>query len=343
MQNKTVAIIGGGIAGMQAASVLNRMNYNILLIEKKDKLGGHVGEWTYLFPTLRPAIEVSSNIIKEIKDKKIDIKLNTLVKNIEKDKKNFRIILSDESTITADAVLLSTGFDLFDASIKEEYGYGIYKNVITQADLEKIFAKPTKISNPCGKIPSRIGFVHCVGSRDEKSGNLYCSKLCCVTAVKQAIELKKHLPESEIFCFYMDMRMGGPLYEELYLEAQLKYGIHFIRGRVSEASEKIDNSVQLKVEDTLTGRPLKMTVDMLVLMAGMVMSETGKQLVKSANIKLSESGFIATQDMHIKNNLSSMPGIFVAGTINSPMSISETLADAKSAAFEIIKYLEESN
>jgi heterodisulfide reductase subunit A len=129
-----------------------------------------------------------------------------------------------------------------------------------------------------GTVPVNIGIVHCVGSRDEKVGNLYCSKLCCVTAVKQAIEIREHLPESKVYCFYMDMRMGGAYYEELYREAQETWGVNFIRGKVSEASETIDKKVVIKVEDTLAGRPLKMQVDLLILMAGMEMSEGGMKI-----------------------------------------------------------------
>ncbi len=129
-----------------------------------------------------------------------------------------------------------------------------------------------------GEIPGRIGIVHCVGSRDEKSGNLYCSKLCCVTAVKQAIEIREYLPDSNVFCFYMDMRMGGAFYEELYMESQQKYHVNFIRGKVSEVGESITNKLIVKVEDTLAGRPLKMELDLLVLMAGMEISEGSKKI-----------------------------------------------------------------
>ena len=172
-------------------------------------------------------------------------------------------------------LVVATGFDLFRSERKEEYGYGIYDNVITSADLEIMFRKG-EVKMTDGRSPERIGIVHCVGSRDEKVGNLYCSKLCCVTAVKQAIEIKGNLGESKVFCFYMDMRMGGAHYEELYRESQEKYGVNYIRGKVSEVCETINNRLVVKVEDTLAGRPLKMELDMLVLMAGMEMSEGRK-------------------------------------------------------------------
>ncbi len=117
-------------------------------------------------------------------------------------------------------------------------------------------------------MPQRIGFIHCVGSRDEKVGNLHCSKVCCVTAVKQAIEVKEMLPHAEIFLFYMDLRMFGRHFEELYKEAQQKYGIQFIRARLSEAFENPDGSLQIRIEDTLLAKPMKMTLDLLVLMVG---------------------------------------------------------------------------
>ena len=151
-----------------------------------------------------------------------------------------------------------------------------------------------------------IGIVHCVGSRDEKVGNLYCSKLCCVTAVKQAIEIREHLPESTVFCFYMDMRMGGAYYEELYREAQEVWGVNFIRGKVSEASETIDKKVVIKVEDTLAGRPLKMKLDLLVLMAGMEMSEGGKKIAGLAGLKTGENRFFEATDHHYGSNRSNL-------------------------------------
>ena len=124
------------------------------------------------------------------------------------------------------------------------------------------------------QYPKKIGFVHCVGSRDEKAGNRQCSKVCCATAVKQACEIKEKFPNSTVYCFYMDLRMFGRNYEDMYLEAQKKYGIIFVRGRVSEVSEKQDGTLLIKAEDTLSGKPLRVSLDLLVLMAGMQSSLT---------------------------------------------------------------------
>jgi heterodisulfide reductase subunit A len=248
--------------------------------------------------------------------------------------------MNGDELLEADAVLMATGFDLFEARKKEEYGYGIYDNVITSADLEKMFASDNlKLKN--GTIPETIGLIHCVGSRDEIVGNFYCSKLCCVTAVKQAIEIRELLPESKVFCFYMDMRMGGAFYEELYREAQEKWSVNFIRGKVSEASETIDNKLQIKVEDTLAGRPLRIKLDLLVLMAGMEMSEGGKRIAEISGMTTGENRFFSATDNHTGSNMSNIDGVFYAGTCTAPMNVTETISHARSAVVEVIDYLKD--
>jgi heterodisulfide reductase subunit A len=250
----------------------------------------------------------------------------------------FKVTTGNGETINADALLLATGFDLFRSERKEEYGYGIYDNVITSADLETMFRKKElKLAN--GLAPERIGFVHCVGSRDEKVGNIYCSKLCCVTAVKQAIEVRKIIPSCKAVCFYMDIRMGGALYEELYKEAQEKYSVSFIRGKVSEVAVNISNRLVAKVEDTLVGRPLKMEMDMLVLMAGMEMAEDAVKLADEAKLKRGENRFFQPADHHFGTNMGNVRGVFYAGACTAPLNITETISHARSAVMEIVNYL----
>jgi heterodisulfide reductase subunit A len=210
--------------------------------------------------------------------------------------------------------------------------------VITSADLELMFRKGV-IKRNDGTIPQKIGFVHCVGSRDEKAGNLYCSKLCCVAAVKQAMEIKEYIQNAKVFCFYMDIRMGGAHYEELYRESQEKYGINYIRGKVSEVSENINTKLIVKVEDTLAGRPLKMELDMLVLMAGMEMSEGGRLIAENAGLKTGENRFFEPADQHFGSNKGNIKGVFYAGACTAPMNITETISHARAAVSDVINYL----
>jgi heterodisulfide reductase subunit A len=336
--NKHVVVIGGGVAGIEVAGQLSKAGLEVSLIEKDTKTGGHLNNWYKLFPDRRNSDEVKAYLHKIIKNNTIKLLTNTTIEKFNKGKNHFSITTSKGNEITADAVIVATGFDLFKSARKEEYGYGIYDNVITSADLEIMF-QDNNLRLKNGKVPEAIGILHCVGSRDEKVGNFYCSKLCCVTAVKQAIEIRELLPDSKVFCFYMDMRMGGAFYEELYREAQEKWSVSFIRGKVSEASETVDNRLTIKVEDTLAGRPLRMKLDLLVLMAGMEMSHGGKKIAELGGLTTGENRFFSAADNHTGSNKSNVEGVFYAGTCTAPMNITETISHARSAVVEVIDYL----
>lgn len=333
-----IVIAGGGSAGLEAAGCLAKAGLNVIVIEKEKEIGGHVKEWHHLFPDRRPSYEVTDYLKNHVVSDKITIRTGLSVSDVQKKGVVLFVSLSDGTMIKADAVLVATGFDLFKSERKEEYGYGIYDNVITAAQLEAMFRK-NEIMLTDGSIPGKIGLIHCVGSRDEKVGNLYCSKLCCVTAVKQAMEIREHIPGSKVFCFYMDMRMGGAHYEELYRESQEKYGVNYIRGKVSEVSVSFGKKLVVKVEDTLAGRPLKMELDMLVLMAGMEMSEGGTLLAEKGNLTRGENRFFAPADNHFGNNLSNVKGLFFAGSCTAPMNITETISHARGAVSEIVEYI----
>ena len=337
---KHVVIIGGGVAGLEVAGQLSHSGVEVSLIEKESKTGGHLNNWYKLFPDRRKSSEVKEYLDRINQNPGISLLTNTTIEGFNRNRNKFLITTNKGKELIADAVIVATGFDLFKSARKEEYGYGIYDNVITSADLEEKF-RQEEIVLVNGSVPETIGIIHCVGSRDEKVGNFYCSKLCCVTAVKQAIEIREQLPESKVFCFYMDMRMGGAFYEELYREAQEKWGVNFIRGKVSEASETIDDKLTIKVEDTLAGRPLKMKLDMLVLMAGMEMSEGGKKIAGIGGLRTGENRFFAATDNHTGSNKSNIEGVFYAGTCTAPMNITETISHARSAVLEVIDFLKD--
>ncbi len=333
-----VVVVGGGVAGMEAAGQLARAGINVTLVEKEKETGGHVKQWHHLFPDRRNSMEVLTYLKHQIDHENITLLSGNTIIGFQRKGSGILIITNDGKELKADALLLATGFDLFKSERKEEYGYGIYDNVITSADLEAMFRKG-ELKLKDGGEPSKIGVVHCVGSRDEKAGNVYCSKLCCVTAVKQAMEIREHLSNSKVFCFYMDMRMGGALYEEMYRDAQEKYNINFIRGKVSEVGVGFNNKLVVKVEDTLAGRPLKMELDMLVLMAGMEMSEDGLKLAKAGKLNIGENRFFAPADHHFGSNKGNVKGIFYAGACTAPMNITETISHARAAVADIVDYL----
>ena len=329
---ENVVIIGGGIAGLEAAVQLASLGYNPILIEKEDHLGGHLADWHCLFPDMIPAKDVVSSLVG--KASSVNIFTRTEVLRINRLRDSYNVMLSNGVSVMTRAILLATGFRLFDAHKKEEYGYGIYNQVITNSDLEKWFN-----GNPDSRIDnshiSSAGFVHCVGSRDEKAGNPQCSKVCCITAIKQAIELKKKFPEMMVWCFYMDLRMFGKKYEDFYISAQRDYGIRFIRGRVSEVSENIEGKVVVKAEDTLAGRPVKVTLDLLVLMSGMVCNPQTLNEKATWHFPIDSDGFLKCRNTVADFNLSPQEGIFLAGACTGPKTVPETIAEARSAALSI--------
>lgn len=339
-KERHIVIIGAGTAGCTAAGQLARRGFRVSLLEKEDRAGGKVNNWYQLFPDRRKSNEVMDYLLDEIDNPMISLKLNTSVKEISRNGDGgFTVSTSKETLPPADALLMATGFDLFRADRKEEYGYGIYNDVITSVELEEKFHSGKMLTSK-GIPPARVGIVHCVGSRDEKVGNFHCSKVCCVTAVKQAIEIREMLPSTEVFCFYMDMRMFGPYYEELYREAQEKWTVNFIRGKVSEASENIEGRLVIKVEDTLAGKPLKMQLDLLVLMIGMENADSGLKVGKTLKLDVGMNGFFKVGDNHYGNNRSNRRGVFYAGTCTSAMNITDTISHARAAVVEIESYLE---
>lgn len=337
MQRKNIAIIGGGPAGIEAAASLAQLGYHAIVIEKDSRLGGHLNLMYNLFPDKRPADEVLCELLSHIENENIETHVNTEIVDCHKEGDAFILKTNKGDELTASAILMATGFKLFDASRKEEYGYGIYPGVINSFELEAML-KENSLKAPLGATPKRVIMLHCVGSRDEKVGNHYCSKVCCVTAVKQAIEIKRRHPETEVFCFYMDIRMFGPYYEELYREAQEKWKVTFIRGKISEAAANIDGEIQIKAEDTLIGKPLRMKTDLLVLMCGME-AHTDNKLSSLLNIEQGENRFFKSTDNYLLYNNTNVDGVFTAGACTAPMNIIDTIANARASAFSIHQYL----
>lgn len=320
---------------METAVRLRDLGLQPVIIEKESSLGGHVARWHKLFPDVTPASKVISNYEDALKG--IKVLTETQISSVNKLQKGFSVLLDNGHGIDCSSIVFATGFKLFDAGKKEEYGYGVYDHVITNRDLENWFGTGSDERVP--DKPSAIGFVHCVGSRDIKAGNTQCSKVCCITAIKQAIEMKEKFPNAEIYCFYMDLRLFGKKYEDFYINAQRDYGIHFIRGRVSEVSETIDGRVLVKAEDTLVGKPVKIRLDLLVLMAGIVCNKENQNLLHAVSLPVDEDGFFRSKDNIVSITESDREGIFFAGTCTGPKTIPETISEARSAALNVYNYL----
>ncbi len=332
-----IAIIGAGPAGIEAAHALAERGFKVTVFEKSADTLTNIRDKAFLFPDFSSAAELADLLNRKLEHENISVRKNTEIVSVKKEGDVWNLTDSQGNVCAASAVLMATGYTVFDAKRKEELGYGIYQGVITSLEMEKMI-REGKIVNTMGEQPGKIVFLQCVGSRDEKSGNHYCSKVCCVTAVKQAIEVKKHLPDTEVYLFYMDLRMWGEHFEEMYRESQEKYGVKYIRGRISEAASTIDCKVQIKAEDTLVGLPLKMSTDLLVLMVGMEPSAGTRKLAADHAIA-NQYGFATTLNPILGDNMTAEEGFFLAGTCKRPLSIIDTINDARSAAQRMAEYL----
>lgn len=234
-------------------------------------------------------------------------------------------------------IILAAGYEVFDAGRKVEYGYGRYPNVVTALQFERLSSAsgPTggKVKRPSdGKQPMRIGFVQCVGSRDETVGNKYCSRVCCMYAIKNARIYKEKHPDAELYIFYMDIRAFGKGYEEFYKKAKEEYGVKFVRGRPSEIAEGENNNLMVRVEDTLLGKFLEVELDMLVLSVGMEPPKSASQLQKVLKISRSADGFFLEAHPKLRPVDTLKDGVYLAGAIQGPKDIPDSVAQGSAAA-----------
>ena len=247
--------------------------------------------------------------------------------------------------IRAGAVILSPGFDEFDPTIKAEYGYGRFPNVVTSIEFERILSASGPfgghILRPSdGDIPKNIAFIQCVGSRDMSCGNAYCSSVCCTYSIKEAVIAKEHSSqELDTTIFFMDMRTFAKGFEEYYQRARSEHGVQFVRCRVSSVSEDPETNNLIIGYETEDGRLKKEEFDLVVLSVGLEPSRKSYELAQKLDIELDDYGFCKTTQFAPLET--SRPGIFTCGAFQGPKDIPETVAQASGAAAKVAGLLAE--
>ncbi len=426
---RAVAIIGGGIAGIQAALDIAEAGDKVYLIEREPSIGGHMAQFDKTFPTLdcaaciltpkmvsagsHPNIELMtysevesvSGFVGNFK-----VKVRHKAKYVDHDKctgcgtcmekcpvkkipsefeqglSNRRAIYTlfpqavpnkpvidrehctyflkggkcrvcervcepgaikwdDEDRIEeieVGAIVVATGYELFDPSVIPQYGYGKYPDVYTSLEFERLnsAAGPTggKIVCRDGRTPERVAIVHCVGSRDENY-NKHCSKVCCMYSLKYA-HLIAEKTGAEIFNFYIDMRTGGKRYEEFYRRL-CEEGARFVRGKVAEITDKaVDDEEEgkliVRAEDTLLGETLRVPVDMVILSPAITAREDADALGRLLGVSRGPDGFFIEKHPKLGPVETAIDGVFLAGTCSGPMDIPETVAQGSGAAAQVL-------
>jgi|ADurb_Met_01_Slu_FD_contig_121_6026_length_6386_multi_6_in_0_out_0_4 heterodisulfide reductase subunit A len=247
-----------------------------------------------------------------------------------------------EETLDVGAIILAPGFSAFDARLKKEYGYGEYPNVVTSLEFERFLSA----TGPYGghvvrpsdqKTPKKVAFLQCVGSRDEKVGNTYCSSVCCMYAMKQAIIAGEHTAGLEPHIFFMDIRAVGKEFEDYRNRAEKEYGIKMHRSSRVASIHEDPVTKNLFLRYSADGNVVEEEFDLVVLSLGLEPPKSAGALSKIFNVNLNKFGFAGT---NVYSPLTtSRPGIFVTGAFAAPKDIPTSVAEASGAAAKAGAYI----
>lgn len=421
-------IIGGGIAGIQAALDMANSGYEVVLVERSPSIGGHMIQLSETFPTLDCSqCILTPKMVEVSKHPKIKLMTYSEVQDVSGYVGNFKVkilkkptyvdpdkcTLCDEctkvcpvvtsnefdlgltgrraiyipfpqaipATYTLDiencpgllpiacgkcadvcepeaidydmkpqiieeevgAIIVATGYDLYEKENLAEYGYGKYPNVLDGLQFERLCSAsgPTqgKVLRPSDhKEPKEVVFIQCAGSRDPELHCAYCSKICCMYTAKHAMLYKHHVPDGQAYIFYIDIRSGGKGYEEFVQRAVEEDGVLYLRGKVSKIFED-KGKVRVWGVDTLSGKDIEIDADMVVLATAMRPSEGAQELAKKLKIAMDKDGFLAEAHPKLRPVESVTSGMFLAGAAQAPKDIPEVVAQASGAAAKAIAIL----
>jgi heterodisulfide reductase subunit A len=248
-----------------------------------------------------------------------------------------------EEEFEVSSIIIATGFSLFHAPKKKEYGYGRFKNVIHAMEMDRLLS-PTRAYNTVlrprdGKIPENIAYVLCTGSRDTTMDNPICSQVCCMYSIKQAQLLMGALPLADITLYYIDIRAFGKGFEEFYQQAK-DMGVQFVKGKIAQIAEREGGNLLLSYEDIENGgRVSEAEHDLVVLSVGIIPGTDLSQTFTGVRLERDRLGYVAQPRELTHPGETSIEGVFVAGTACGPMDIPDSILSAGAASSEAASYM----
>ena len=325
-------VIGGGIAGMNAAKGLGDQGYEVVLVEKEEKLGGF---GNHLFETIEGdnVKEYVKKLSKEVEEhEKIEVLKQALIVNFSGYKGNFvtEVIVAPtmyERKIEHGVVIIATGANEYKP---DEYLYNESDNIVTQVELTK------QIAETGAKNLKQVVMIQCVGSRNDDNPN--CSRICCQSAIKNALHIKEENPDTEVYILYRDIRTYSFL-EEYYTEARNK-GVLFFRFTQDNPPEvtQTENGLEVVFTDHILGRKLSVEPDLIALSARMEPTDT-EELASIIKTGRNSEGYFIEAHVKLRPVDSATEGIFICGTAHGPKLISEAIAQAMAAASKATTFL----
>jgi heterodisulfide reductase subunit A len=422
---KKALVVGGGIAGIQAALDIAEAGYQVTLVERTPSIGGRMAQFDKTFPTLDCAaciltpkmVECASNpnirILSYAEVEAVsgyvgnfEVKIRRRARSVDMEKctgcgvcyekcpvkvssefeagmgkrkaiyvpfpqavPNVPVIDREHCTYylkgrcrlcekfcqpgavnfeeqdailteTFGAIVMATGFDVWDQSALGEYGGGQIPDVISGLQFERLVnaSGPTggKVLRPSDHTePKTVAFVACVGSRDPAHGHPYCSKVCCMYTAKHALLLKEKVPDAKAYIFYMDIRANGKGYEEFVQRVVERYDATYVRGRVSRIYP-LDGHLVVMGADTLLGKPVEVHADMVVLATAMEPRVDAKEMARRLGLSTDQDNWFTEAHPKLRPVEVLTSGVFLAGACQYPKDIPDTVAQASGAAAKVV-------
>jgi heterodisulfide reductase subunit A len=319
-------VIGGGISGMTAALCLADQGFEVHIVEKEPELGGMLRHLYKLYPTMQDASERLNQVVDAVKsNKRIEVLTSTVVKQVKGFIGNFRVTVEKGKSKTLNleigTIVVATGAANFEPI--GMYGYKQFDNVITQFQLEQLL-KTRQLERP-----QRVVMIQCVGAREEK-GRTYCSRICCMTAIKNATLIKELFPEAEIYILFRDLQTYGKEYETCYLDARSKFiqFIKYVQERPPEVTSGPSGKLVVKIYDALLNSEIEIPSDLVVLSTPLIPHEDTKELSQILKVSLGPHGFFFEAHVKLRPIDFATDGIYVCGTAHSPKDTAESVSQA---------------
>ena len=347
--SKDVLVVGGGVAGITAALEAAEAGHNVVLVEKAASLGGAAVLSKYHAPTEPPYTAPSTdglkaNIEAVQYDSSIRVWCSARVLKIEGQPGKFDVTLtvpSGEQVVRAGAIVVATGWKPYDASRLTHLGYGVSPDVITNVEFARMAARGPIVRPSDGQPAGSVLFVQCAGSRD-KDHLPYCSAVCCMETLQQAVSIREQNPEALVYVVYKDMRTPGQ-YERFYRAVQDQPLNFFTKGEVAAVAKAADGRLAVTVNHALLGESIVIEADMVVLATGMV-PNGGEQILNLAYRQGPELPVLA--DGFPDSHFVCFPyetrrtGIYAAGAVRAPMDAAQAREDARGAVLKAIQCVE---
>jgi heterodisulfide reductase subunit A len=319
-------VIGGGVVGMEAALNLANQGFDVHLVEKEPELGGTLRNINKLFPTNKEAVKLVKPLTEQVKNHpKIKTYLSSKVKQVTGFIGNFNITLDvkgEEDQFTVGTIVVAVGAEPLKPT--GQYGYGKMPNVLTQLELEERMKK----GEPMGQ---NVVMINCVGARVPE--RTYCSRICCMTAIKNAFLIKESNPKAKVWILHRDLMTYGVDFENYYRKA-MEVGVRFIRYSLERPPQVIgDEKVEkIKVYHELWRREIELPCDMLVLTTPLIPAKDNQDISKMLKVSLDEFGFLLEAHLKLRPVEFAMDGIYVCGSARWPTDVSEGISQAYAAA-----------